>query len=67
MREGEEIFDELRAQWEEQVGVAQIAELEASLRHSWDRAESASTPPAARPETRRLVRSHPPIRYVRGR
>lgn len=32
MREGEEIFDELRAQWEEQVGVAQIAELEASLR-----------------------------------
>jgi len=32
LRQGEEVFDELRARWEAQVGVAAVAELEQTLR-----------------------------------
>lgn len=32
LREGEEIFDDLRRQWEEQVGAGSLAALEAALR-----------------------------------
>ena len=32
LREGEEIFDKLRGQWEEQVGVGPLAQVETTLR-----------------------------------
>jgi DNA-binding MarR family transcriptional regulator len=33
LREGEEIFDKLRGQWEEQVGAGALAQVETTLRH----------------------------------
>ena len=32
LREGEEIFDKLRGQWEEQVGAGRLAQVETTLR-----------------------------------
>jgi hypothetical protein len=32
LREGEEIFDKLRGQWEEQVGAGPVAQVEITLR-----------------------------------
>ena len=32
LREGEEIFDKLRGQWEEQVGTGPLAQVETTLR-----------------------------------
>jgi DNA-binding MarR family transcriptional regulator len=33
LREGGEIFDQLRGQWEEQVGAGALAQVETTLRH----------------------------------
>ena len=33
LREGEEIFDKLREQWEKQVGAGALSQVETTLRH----------------------------------
>jgi DNA-binding MarR family transcriptional regulator len=42
LREGEQIFDELRQQWEKQVGAGPVAQLESTLRRLVDLAPGAS-------------------------
>ncbi len=42
LREGEQIFDELRQQWEEQVGAGPVAQLESTLRRLVDLAPGES-------------------------
>ena len=42
LREGEQIFDELRRQWEKQVGPGAVAQLESTLRQLVDLAPGES-------------------------
>jgi hypothetical protein len=61
LQEGETIFDELREQWEQQVGTASLSSLEETLRELLKRWRAASTRPG------RLRYSLPVIQVLQAR